>query len=124
MADLATSLDVEARWRPLSAAEQVVADTLIAEVSAMIRLRVPDIDTRIATDLNLAVVVRGVVAEAVRRVLSNPDGWRELSIDDYRQVRDVSVSSGALYVSDVELASLRPAAARARSVRLVAYGDA
>ncbi len=89
----------------------------------MIRLRVPDIDARIATDPNLAVVVRGVVAEAARRVLSNPDGWREESIDDYRRVRDVVVSSGALYVSEAELASLRPPAARVRSVRLVAYGD-
>jgi hypothetical protein len=72
-APLATWQDVQSRWRPLGAAEQAVATARIGDASALLRLAFRDIDSRIASDPNLAVVATGLVSDAVIRVLSNPE---------------------------------------------------
>jgi hypothetical protein len=108
MAALATHADVAARWRPLTAAEQTVAAAFLDDASALVRSKVPDIDARIAADANLAAVAKGVVANMVRRVMLNPEGWRSSSIDDFRRERDTALRTGLLFVSDDELVQLQP----------------
>jgi hypothetical protein len=46
--------------------------------------------------------VRMVIANAVIRVLKNPDGKRQESIDDYSWTRDRVLSAGVLYLTDDE----------------------
>lgn len=70
MADpFATYTDVEARWRPLSAAEEAIADQLAVDASDMIRERWTDIDARIANGAVPASSVTRVVAYMVKRAM-------------------------------------------------------
>ncbi|MFE4229133.1 hypothetical protein ACFRJ8_14735 [Arthrobacter sp. NPDC056886] len=101
MAVFVTSDDVAAGWRPLSPAEVVTADGLIAEALVLLAVTVPGLDDK---DPNIA---RLVVARMVRRVMKNPDGYRirNESIDDYTEggTVDSALSTGELYASEVEL---------------------
>jgi hypothetical protein len=123
MANPATVADIEARWRPLTAQETTNADALLADAWALLIARRPTLEADItAGTVSTENVVRVVVA-MVLRVLRNPDGKLEESIDDYTYRRDSAVSTGSLYVTPDELADLTPGRRRQRSVRLVAYGD-
>jgi hypothetical protein len=126
MVNPATVSDLEVRWRPMSDAErdveQAVLDDAWEAVLLPLRPTLPDL---VAAGSLPERTVRFVLCSMVLRVLRNPDGKSEESIDDYRYRRDAAVSSGALYASPDELGMLTPVVnrARARSVRLVAYGD-
>lgn len=109
MPNQATSADVENRWRPLTTAEAAVAATLLDDVWRMIKRRIPDVDDRMAdatTGADYTADVIMVQANAVKRVLVNPDGKRAESIDDYSWTRDRALSSGLLYLTDEEWALL------------------
>src|SRR5690349_11329851 len=67
----ATYADVEARWRPLTSAEQDVATTLVDDASAMVRSRWTDVDSRIASGALTAADVIRVVASMVKRAMLN-----------------------------------------------------
>jgi hypothetical protein len=69
----ATHADVEARWRPLSDAEDDIADQLAIDASDMIRERWADIDDRIAAESVAATSVTRVVAGMVKRAMINAD---------------------------------------------------
>ena len=64
----------------------------------------------IGEDANLSRDVVRVLSSAVIRVLKNPDGKRQESIDDYSWTRDNAVSAGVLYFTDAELNDLAPGA--------------
>lgn len=71
----ATPNDVAARWRPLSAAELVVATTLCGDASALIRAQFPSIDNQIASGAIDVDVVTAVCANMVKRaMLGGADG--------------------------------------------------
>lgn len=117
--------DVEARFRRLTTAERTNALAFLDDAWALLTGRLPNLDADLtAGTVSTENAVR-VVAAMVVRVLRNPNGYLEESIDDYRYRRDQLVSSGALTVTDDELAALTPAGTyrRSGSVRLVAYGD-
>jgi len=126
MTNPATVVDLEDRWRPLSADERTVAQAVLDDAwhAVLLPLR-PNLPVQVAGGSVSERTVRFVLCSMVLRVLRNPDGKVQESIDDYRYQRDASVSSGSLYVSPDELAMLTLAASRARSrsVRLVAYGE-
>lgn len=69
MASFAGYMDVEARWRPLSTAEQDVADQLAADASAMLRERWPDVDARVTAGTLTAASLTRIVAMAVKRAM-------------------------------------------------------
>ena len=76
----ATHEDVADRWRPLTAAEAVLADTLCWDASALLRARFPGIDASIAAGTPSADVVMMVCAGMVRRALIAPsDGVSQQS---------------------------------------------
>lgn len=64
--------------------------------------------------------VDGVVEDMVVRVLRNPNGLRQYSIDDFSKMVDTALSSGGLYLSDAERLLLAPTRSRSRvgSIRL------
>jgi hypothetical protein len=68
----ATHIDVEARWRTLTATEQAVADKLAIDASDMIRERWTDVDARIASESIAATSVTRVVAGMVKRAMDRP----------------------------------------------------
>lgn len=123
MANPATVADLEARWRPLTTLETTNAEALLEDAWALLLSRRPNLEDDLTDEtVSEANVVR-VVAAMVLRVLRNPDGKLEESIDDYRYRRDSALSAGVLYVTADELAGISPGRAVRRSVRLVVYGD-
>lgn len=114
MANPATVADIESRWRPLSTQETTNAQTFLDDAWVMLKRRMAvtgvDIEAEIATDADLSADVVRVLCAAVLRVLKNPDGKRQESIDDYSWTRDEAVSAGLLYLDDGDLDGLIPGA--------------
>lgn len=108
MANPATTADLVSRWRPLTAQETVNGETFLADAWGMLKRRIDDLDALVAADADLSAEVVRVMATAVLRVMKNPDGKRQESVDDYSWQRDQAVSAGLLYFTDDELEELVP----------------
>jgi hypothetical protein len=123
-----TSVNISDRWRPLIPGEDSIIATLIQDAQDILEealesrgiLELPD------GERWRRAYVR-VVATMVKRVLQNPEGYLStaFTIDDYRQEyrRDSAVSAGVLYVSDLELDGLTPAARRRRGSFSIVLGS-
>lgn len=124
MPNPATISDIEDRFRTLTATERTNAEAYLEDAWWLLTGRIPALEANMAAGtVKVGNVVR-VVTAMVIRVLRNPEGKLEESIDDYRYRRDSLVSSGVLSVTDAELADLTPGSGRrTNSVRLVAYGE-
>ncbi|MGW6739720.1 hypothetical protein ACWGDX_03055 [Streptomyces sp. NPDC055025] len=105
MADFATIADLEDRLgRDLAdESEQRKAAAHLTDASVIIRGRFPALP-----DPPPAIVLT-VCCAMVLRVLTNPEGKREESIDDYRYVIDSSRSTGEIYLSDTEAEEIEDA---------------
>lgn len=102
----ATITDLENRsLRPLSDVEIGWAETTLEDAFAQIVREVSSVAARLddtpADDTFRRLVVQ-VQCAMVLRVLRNPDGVLEQTIDDYRRRLDAAVSTGALYLTDAE----------------------
>lgn len=73
MADLATVVDVESRWRPLNPQEVTNAAQWLADASASLRVQVPGLDEAITLDDDMGDLATHTVAMAVVRVLRGRD---------------------------------------------------
>lgn len=124
MANPATVTDLEARWRPLTDLERINAEALLGDAWWLLLGRRAGLEDAItAGTVSEGNVVR-VLAAMVLRVLKNPSGYIQESIDDWSGRRADLVSSGVLHVTDDELSDLTPGGARRTgSVRLVVYGE-
>lgn len=102
MPNPATIADVAARWRPLRPAETGVAQTLLNDAWVLLQRHDPTIPTRLGTvpptlDAQLVVMV---LCAMVLRVLKNPDGKTQESIEGtYSYTRNDAGSSGELLVT-------------------------
>jgi hypothetical protein len=124
MANPAVVADVAARWRPLTTQETTNATAFLGDAWALLLSRRPTLEADItAGTVTTANVVRVVVA-MVLRILRNPDGWDQESIDDWSGRRNALIADGVLRVTPDELADITPGRATRKSVRLVVYGDA
>lgn len=129
MANPASIIDLASRWRPLSADEQIVGQTLLGDAWVILKRRLPTIEDDIAADTtgDLEADVVRVLAAATLRVLKNPDGYKQESIDDWSGTRHGAAATGTLFFTDEELSGLIPGGkGRAFSVDLMAgwtYGD-
>jgi hypothetical protein len=118
--------EVASRWRTLTAAEVTVAETRLADAEALVRGLVPLIEDYVTAGTVLASNVVRVQVEMVLRLLKNPLGVRQESrtIDDFAHswTRENSLADGRLFVTDEELALLRPRqeVLRVGSIRLAA----
>lgn len=106
----ATSADLQARsFRALSLDEVDVGETLLGDAWAIVLSAKPSVAERLdkspVDEVFKSLVVQTLCA-MVLRVLSNPSGKLEERQDDYQYRLDAAVSSGALYLSDAELARL------------------
>lgn len=102
--------------RPLTADEERVIPEWLAKAWRLLQREVRGIPARIAlpeTDVGYLAVddVKDVVVAMVERKVRNADGLRAWSGDDYEQTVDAALSSGQIYVSASEIASLAPASA-------------
>lgn len=95
--------DLESRWRPLSPSETIAATALLSDAWATLIGRVPLLEQRLLTGLVSTDLAVAVVSAMVLRVLRNPEGKRQESLDDYSYTRDQALSAGVLYVTDAEV---------------------
>jgi hypothetical protein len=125
MANPATLSDVEDRFhRAFTDRELVNVKFWLEDAWWLLTTRLPELEANITAELVTTENVRRVVVDMVHRLLKNPDGLVRESIDDYSYARSANAASGALTVSDYELAQLTPGGrARVNSRRLVAYGE-
>lgn len=118
MNPFAEASDLEAIWRPLTPAEKIVAEGLIAQASMQLRARIPNIDALIAADATgmKAELAIAAVVNAVKRVMQNPEGWLSESeaYDDFKvdKRRDSALSTGGLYIFEGDLVGLLPRSRR------------
>src|SRR4051812_30423638 len=124
MTNPASTSDLEARWRPLSAQETTNAEAFLDDAWAMLTSRRQTLEADLTAGTVTAANVIRVLAQMVLRVLKTPGGYDSETIDDYPYRRNAIISSGALHVTPDELADVTPGRRGQRSVRLVAYGDA
>lgn len=104
-----TAGDIAARWRALTAEETVVVVQIIADAQDIVESALLDAGvTTPPSDERWQRAYKRVVASMVIRVMKNPNGYLTETVDDYSYRRDSAVSSGALYLSDAELADLIP----------------
>lgn len=100
---LATLIDLADRLgRDLTATEERRATAWLDDATALILKRFPQYSTT-PTDISTKVCCAMVL-----RVLTNPDGKRQESLDDYSYTVDSSRSTGEVYLSEEEADELRP----------------
>ena len=96
---IATVDDVQDRLdRELTDDEKQLAATLLEDVEAIIRSRVRNLLRRAAADESYRQIVVMVEANAVLRVLRNPEGYRQESEGNYSYSLNAAVASGHLFV--------------------------
>lgn len=123
MPNPASTTDISARWRTLSAQETANAEAFLGDAWATILGRRPTIDADMTAGTVSVDNVVKVVCAMVLRVLKNPDGYSQERIDDWSGTRDPLTSSGLLVITPEELADITPGRRSRRSVHLIAYGD-
>jgi hypothetical protein len=108
--NMATGQDLTTRsLRTLTSQEVTVGTVWLEDAWNILLARVPSIATRLdqqSPDPVFRSLVVQIQVAMVLRVLNNPSGKLEESVDDYRYRLDQAVSTGALYVSDAEVALL------------------
>ena len=110
---LATLTDLADRLgRDLTTSEARQATAWLDDATAIILRRFPQYGT------TPTAISTKVCCAMVLRVLKNPDGRRQESIDDFSYTIDSSRSRGEVYLSDEEAEELRPATGGAFSITL------
>lgn len=104
--------DVKTRsTRAISESQKPWVEAKLGDAWEMLKAKVPGLVERIESeDLSNSLVV-AILAEAVIRVLKNPNSVRSTGIDDAQVTIDYTVASGRLYFLDEELALLMPSVA-------------
>lgn len=93
--------------RPLTPEETAWADTALSDAFRQILVELPDVGTALddpllAADAPIRQVVVQVTCAMLIRVLQNPDGVLEETIDDHTRRLDAAVSTGQLQLTDGE----------------------
>jgi hypothetical protein len=127
-----TPEDVEARWRPLDAAERNVAVVLLQDAAVLLDARLPRLRAQVTAGTVLERQVVIVLADMVQRVLRNPDVQTSLQLSADGSVGQSFPTNAAnaarprLEVTDYDVASLQPApmvgGVPARGVYSLPYG--
>lgn len=121
----ASTADLVARWRPLTASELATATVLLGDASAMIRAEFPDTDERIAADPQTLDpdVPRMVACAMVKRaMLAGVDSPAASSVQQaagpFSQTTSFVNPTGDLYIATGERRMLRTSVQKAFTVRM------
>lgn len=109
-----TATDIEAVWRPLRPEERTVVPGLSAQAWRHItgHPELPDVKARIDAGTITQDTVKDVMVWMIIRVLKNPYSAATIqgSIDDHSETvtLDKLIRSGELFISDDQMARLKP----------------
>lgn len=99
----ASASDVTARWaRTPTDEEAALIDVRLEDAERLIRRRIPDLDDRVDAGTLLEEDVIQVEAEAVLRLVRNPEGYLSESDGDYTYMLRQDVSTGRLEILSEE----------------------
>lgn len=126
--------DLEARWRPLSAAETTVARTLIDSATVQLDTIRPRLRENVTLGLIPIRLVVDAICDVVQRVLRNPDLLRAQNItgdggvgltfglgeDTNHALPRLRFSEDDLIVLDRALDAIPGAGSKVKTIRLVA----
>lgn len=99
------------QWK--SDGEEAAARALLNQAWVKLLVAVPSLASRLETDPLLEALAAQTLVSAVVRVLRNPEGWRQIGLDDFQGTRDTVLSAGLLQFLPEELEDLQPKAALA-----------
>lgn len=100
---LASLSDVEVRFfRPLSEEEKPLVEARLLDAETKIRSRIPDLDERILANPSLAHTVVRVCADAVIRLVRNPEGYVQETDGNYTYMLAQSHADGRLSITNDE----------------------
>ncbi len=103
----ATAEDVSARWtQPLDDAEKAVVNTRLEDAELLIKARIPDLDDKVLSGEIQEGIVVMVEAEAVLRLIRNPEGYVTETDGGYSYQLSDKVASGELNIQPREWALL------------------
>lgn len=88
--------------------EESLTEDLLDDAWDYLLTDVPTIEDRLASEPRLAQQAGKVLVAAVTRVVRNPEGWRQVGLDDFQGTRDTVLSAGLLQFTPDELARLQP----------------
>ena len=99
----ANSSDVAVRWaRELTPEEEALVDARLGDIERRILRKVPDLADKITAGTVDVEDVKAVEADAVLRLVRNPDGYIQESDGDYSYMLSSEAASGKLRVLDEE----------------------
>lgn len=115
-APFATVDDVVAIWGELTQEEESKVEAWIDQASIDLRViarnRGVDIDALVAADALAAEVAKNAIVRSIKRVLMNPEGWRQKSTTtgpfSDSGTLDTAISTGLVYIADGDIAGLFP----------------
>lgn len=91
--------DVANRFeRELPEELRTLVETRLADTEGMIRRRIPDLDAQVASDPGLAAVVVRVCADAVLRMVRNPEGFVQETDGNYTYMLSQALAGGRLAI--------------------------
>ncbi|ASJ79532.1 head-to-tail adaptor [Mycobacterium phage Kalnoky] len=94
----ATASDVTARWaRQPTDEETALINVRLADVERMIKRRIPDLATRV-TDSDYLEDLKQVEADAVLRLVRNPEGYLSETDGNYTYMLRSDLASGKLEI--------------------------
>lgn len=103
----ATFEDVEVRFfRELAPEERPLVEARLDDAERKIRARIPDLDDRAALDPNFQATVVAVTADAVIRLVRNPEGYVQETDGNYTYMLSQSGATGSLSILPEEWADL------------------
>ena len=121
---VATVTDVQVRLgRPITdTAEIAQVNAWLADIEALIKVRIPDLAVRILDGVLDEEVVKLVEAQAVVRKVKNPDGKQNERVDDYSYGLNADAPRGDLFLTDDEWALLLPSTNPSGAFTVRPYG--
>lgn len=103
----ATFEDVEVRFfRELAPEERPLVEARLDDAERKIRARIPDLDDRAALDPNFQATVVAVTADAVIRLVRNPEGYVQETDGNYTYMLSQDGVAGSLTILPEEWADL------------------
>lgn len=95
----ATFEDVEVRYfRPLESELRALVETRLKDAENRIRSRVKDLDQRIIDNAYYQDIIVQVCADAVIRLIRNPEGYVQESNGDYTYMLSQALADGRLTI--------------------------
>jgi len=86
--------------------EDEYIETLLNDAETKIKVKIPDLEQKVADNELSADLVRMIEAEMVKRVVMNPEGFTQEADGNYSYSISRDVASGLLEVTDEEWAQL------------------